>query len=116
MGLVIDTEDAIINIIQMDPEDINYKILYAAIKWIKGRPSDAIYFLLSILEEMKGIKNSNSLINAFLALLYKESFLQTKDKMKELLYKKHWESAIRLKMKEQGNVQYLGKSNLYLIF
>jgi hypothetical protein len=111
MGLIIDTEDAIVNIIQLDPEDFNYKLLYAAVKWIKGRPNDAINFLLSIIEEMKGIKNSNSQINAMLALLYKESYNLTKDKMKDLLYKKHWESAIRLKLKEQGQVQFfVGKS------
>jgi hypothetical protein len=114
MGLIVDTEEAIVNCLDMEPDDMNFKILYSAVKYIKGRTTDAINFLLAIIEELKGIKYTNCNLNAFLAFLFKDAFLHTKDKNKDLLNKKHWESALRFKMKELGMVQYLGKSKIML--
>jgi hypothetical protein len=110
MGLVVETEEAIVNCLEIEPDDMNFKILYSAVKFLKNRSNDAINFLLAIIEEMKGVKFTNCNLNAFLAFLFKEASLNSKDKMKDLLYKKHWESALRFKMKELGMVQYLGKS------
>lgn len=112
MGLLLDTEEAIVNCIELEPDDVNFKLIYAAIKYIKSRCGDAIHFLLAIIEELKGIKNTNCNLNAFLAFLYKDAFTSSKDKNKDLLFKKHWEAALRFKMKEMGMVQYLGKSKL----
>jgi tetratricopeptide (TPR) repeat protein len=109
-GKLKDCEESINNCIEIEPDDINYKILYAAIKWIKGRPTDAIHFLLAIIDEMKGIKNTN----CNLAFLFKDTFILSKDKYKELLFKKHWEAALRFKLKDSGNTQYLGKSKINL--
>jgi len=110
MNLIVDCEEAVVNCIKLEPNDIQTKILYAAIKWIKGRSNDAIHFLQALIKELNGIKNTNCNLNAFLAFLYKDSFIQTKDKMKDLLHKKHLEASIRFRLKDQGKVQYLGKS------
>ncbi len=111
MGLLVDTEEAIVNCLEIEPDETNFKILYAALKWLKGRSSDAINFLLAIIEHLDGIKHTNCNLNAFLAFLLKDAFITTKDRNKDLLHKKHWEAALRFKMKELGMVQYLGKSN-----
>ena len=118
VGTLVDVEEAIVNCINFDTEDFNLKNLYAAIKYLKGRPNDAINFLNSIIIR-DGIKNTNCNLNAVLAFLYLDQYLTTKDKNKELLYQKHWETALRFKMREMNMLPPPGlksKINLTLIF
>ena len=111
VGALIDVEESIVNCINMDNEDSNLKNLYAAIKYLKGRPADAINFLNSFILK-DGIKNTNCNLNAVLAFLYLDQYLVTKDKNKELLYQKHWETALRFKMREMNMLPPPGiKSN-----
>lgn len=106
MGNLIDVEESIVNCIELEPEDLNLKLLYASIKWLKGRPNDAIYYLNNIIQK-SGLKSTNYAFNAFLAMLYK-------DRNKDLLFQKHLETAKRFKMREANLLPPLGtKSNFY---
>ena len=98
VGALVDVEESIVNCINLE-DDFIFKNLYAAIKYLKGRPSDAINYLNSIIIK-DGIKNTNCNLNAFLAFLYMDQYMSIKDKNKELLYQKHWETALRFKMRE----------------
>lgn len=95
-----DVEEAIINCINIEPDDLNLKILYSSIKWLKGRTNDAIYYLNNVIVKY-GIKSTNCSFNAFLAFLYKET-------NKDLLFKKHMEAAKRFKMREAGMLPPVG--------
>jgi tetratricopeptide (TPR) repeat protein len=102
-----DFEEAIIRCYEIDKNDLNLKVIYSVIKWLKGRTADAINFLQSIITEI-GIKNTSANFNIFLAYLYKESG-------KELLFNKHIETAKRFKMRELNLIPPVGqKSKLKL--
>jgi hypothetical protein len=100
---ISDFEESVINCIEIDRGDLNLKILYAVIKWLKGRIYDAIHFMENIITE-HGIKNTNSNFNIFLAHLYKESG-------KELLFMKHIETAKRFKMRELNLLPPVGQKS-----
>ncbi len=75
-----------------DPDDLNIKILYACIKYLKGRINDSINFMTNIISNI-GIKSTNYNFNIILAFFYNE-------KGKDLLFKKHMEAAKRQRLRE----------------
>ena len=79
---------------QQKNDEFVFKILYAAIKYLKGRMKDALSIMVSLLEKY-GLKKTNCNFNAFLAFLYHES-------KNKLLFTKHYEAAKRFKMIELG--------------
>lgn len=108
LGNLIEVEESIVNCIELEPEDLNLKLLYASIKWLKGRPNDAIYYLNNIIQKA-GLKATNCSFNAFLAMLYK-------DRTKDLLFQKHLETAKRFKMRELNMLPPIGtKSKIYIL-
>ena len=103
----MEVEESIVSCIELEPEDMNLKLLFSSIKWLKGRPNDAIYYLNNIIQK-SGLKATNGGFNAFLAMLYK-------DRSKELLFQKHLETAKRFKMREMNMLPPIGmKSKKYL--
>ena len=79
---------------QQKNDEFVFKILYAAIKYLKGRMKDSLSIMVSLLEKY-GLKKTNCNFNAFLAFLYHES-------KNKLLFTKHYEAAKRFKMIELG--------------
>lgn len=77
-----------------EPDDLNLKILYASIKYLKGRIDDGINYMTSIISNI-GIKQTNYNFNIILAFFYNE-------KGKDLLFKKHMEAAKKQKLRELG--------------
>ena len=77
---------------QQRNDEFIFKILYSAIKYLKGRMKDALSIMISLLEKY-GLKKTNCNFNAFLAFLYHES-------KNNLLFTKHYEAAKRFKMIE----------------
>ena len=75
-------------------DEFTFKILYASIKYLKGRMKDALSIMLTLLDKYK-LKKTNCNFNAFLAFLFHES-------KKKLLFTKHYEAAKRFKMLELG--------------
>ena len=88
-----------------DPDDLNLRILYACVKYLKGRVDDAINFLLDIINKI-GMKATNSNFNIILAFFFKV-------KKKDLLSKKHMEAAKRQKMRELGMISNTAKSKFF---
>lgn len=74
-----------------EPEDLNFKILYACVKYLKGRMDDGINFMTDFIFN-EGIKKTNYNFNIILAFFYKE-------KGKDLLFKKHMEAAKKQRLK-----------------
>ena len=103
LGNLIEVEESIVNFIELEPEDINLKLLYSSIKWLKGRGNDAIYYLNNIIQK-SGLKSTNCGFNAFLAMLYK-------DRSKDLLFQKHLETAKRFKMRELNMLPPVGSKS-----
>jgi hypothetical protein len=99
-----DFEEAIIRCIDIDQNDLNLKIIYSVIKWLKLRIPDAIHFLENIITA-NGIKSTSSNFNIFLAHLYKESG-------KDLLFTKHIETAKRFKMRELNLLPPVGQKSI----
>jgi len=89
---LIDCEEAIINCINFDFEDLNLKILFSCVKYLRGNINESIYFMSNIISNV-GIKGTSSGFNIILAFLFKE-------KNNEPMYKKHIEAAKRLRMIE----------------
>ncbi len=109
LGNLIEVEESIVNCIELEPDDLNLKLLYSSIKWLKGRANDAIYYLNNIIQK-SGLKATNCSFNAFLAMLYK-------DRSKDLLLQKHLETAKRFKMRELNMLPPVGsKSNFFNLF
>ena len=79
---------------QQRNDEFVFKILYAAIKYLKGRMKDALSIMISLLEKYS-LKKTNCNFNAFLAFLYHEN-------KNKLLFTKHYEAAKRFKMIELG--------------
>ena len=79
---------------QQKNDEFIFKILYASIKYLKGRMKDALSIMLALLEKY-GLKKTNCNFNAFLAFLYHEN-------KNKLLFTKHYEAAKRFKMIELG--------------
>ena len=79
---------------QIKNDEFTFKILYAAIKYLKGRMKDALSIMISLLEKYT-LKKTNCNFNAFLAFLYHEN-------KNKLLFTKHYEAAKRFKMIELG--------------
>ena len=77
---------------QQRNDEFVFKILYSAIKYLKGRMKDALSIMISLLEKY-GLKKTNCNFNAFLAFLYHEN-------KNKLLFTKHYEAAKRFKMIE----------------
>ena len=75
-------------------EEYHLKILFASIKYLKGRMKDAIEYMMKLLNKYE-LKNTNCVFNAFLAFLYHEQG-------NKLLFTKHYEAAKRFKMIELG--------------
>jgi len=100
LGNLMEVEESIVSCIELEPEDMNLKLLFSSIKWLKGRPNDAIYYLNNIIQK-SGLKTTNCGFNAFLAMLYK-------DRNKELLFQKHLETAKRFKMRELNMLPPVG--------
>lgn len=108
LGNLIEVEESIVSCIELEPDDLNLKLLFSSIKWLKGRPNDAIYYLNNIIQKY-GLKATNGGFNAFLAMLYKE-------RNKDLLFQKHLETAKRFKMRELNMLPPPGtksKKNIY---
>ena len=83
------------NLIQQQKNDeFTFKILYAAIKYLKNRMKDALSIMISLLEKYT-LKKTNTNFNAFLAFLYHEN-------KNKLLFTKHYEASKRFKMIELG--------------
>lgn len=61
-------------------------------RYLRGKIDESIYFMSNIISNV-GIKGTSSVFNIILALLFKE-------KNNELLFKKHFEAAKRLRMIE----------------
>jgi hypothetical protein len=99
-----DFEEAIIRCIDIDQSDLNLKIIYSVIKWLKTRIPDAIHFLENIIVAY-GVKNTSANFNIFLAHLYKESG-------KDLLFTKHIETAKRFKMRELNLLPPVGQKSI----
>lgn len=95
-----DAEEAVATCILLEPDDLNLKILFSSLKWLKGRQNDAIYYLNNIIQKI-GIKSTNCNFNIFLSFLYK-------DANKDLLSKKHIEAAKRFKMRELNMLPPIG--------
>jgi hypothetical protein len=112
LGNLVDVEESIVSCIELEPEDLNLKLLFSSIKWLKGRPNDAIYYLNNIIQK-SGLKATNCGFNAFLAMLYK-------DRNKELLFHKHLETAKRFKMRELNMLPPVGTKSknkyFYILF
>ena len=79
---------------QQKNDEFTFKILYSAIKYLKGRMKDALSIMISLLEKYT-LKKTNCNFNAFLSFLYHEN-------KNKLLYTKHYEAAKRFKMIELG--------------
>jgi len=87
-----------------EPDELNFKILYACVKYLKGRIDDGINFMNHIINTI-GIKHTNYNFNIILAFFYNE-------KKQPLLFKKHMEAAKKQKLRELGLI-IAPKSNLY---
>ena len=79
---------------QQKNDEFIFKILYSAIKYLKGRMKDALSIMNTLLEKYT-LKKTNCGFNAFLAFLYHEN-------KNKLLFTKHYEAAKRFKMIELG--------------
>ena len=79
---------------QQKNDEFIFKILYSAIKYLKGRMKDALSIMNALLEKYT-LKKTNCGFNAFLAFLYHEN-------KNKLLFTKHYEAAKRFKMIELG--------------
>ena len=79
---------------QQKNDEFTFKILYSAIKYLKGRMKDALSIMNALLEKYT-LKKTNCGFNAFLAFLYHEN-------KNKLLFTKHYEAAKRFKMIELG--------------
>ena len=75
-------------------DEFTFKILYASIKYLKGRMKDALSIMITLLDKYQ-LKKTNCNFNAFLAFLFHESG-------NKLMFTKHYESAKRFKMLELG--------------
>jgi hypothetical protein len=105
LGMIIEYEEAIIRCIELDQNDLNLKIIFAGIKWLKGRINDSINYMNNIITS-QNIKNTSAIFNIFLAFLYKEN-------SKELLYIKHIETAKRFKMRELNMIPPVGQKSIF---
>ena len=79
---------------QQKNDEFVFKILYASIKYLKGRMKDALSIMNALLDKYT-LKKTNCGFNAFLAFLYHEN-------KNKLLFTKHYEAAKRFKMIELG--------------
>ena len=98
-----EVEIAITNAITIEPEidDLNLKIIFCGLLFLKGQTQNAINFMNLILLK-KGLKETSCIFNAFLAFLYKEKSLTSSsnaNKPNDLLFQKHFEAAKSFKMK-----------------
>lgn len=106
---MVEVEESIVSCIELEPDDLNLKLLFSSIKWLKGRTNDAIYYLNNIIQK-SGLKSTNGGFNAFLAMLYKVT-------NKDLLLQKHLETAKRFKMRELNMLPPIGtKSKNFKFF
>lgn len=94
VGSLVDVEEGINNCISFDIDDLNLKILYVCVKFLRKRLNDAIFFMNAIINTPAvGLKNTSCNFNLILAFFYKE-------KNEDLLFKKHIEIAKRFRLKE----------------
>ena len=75
-------------------DEFLFKILYAAVKYLKGRMKDALSIMLSLIDKYK-LKGTNCNFNAFLAFLFHENG-------NKLKFTKHYEAAKRFKLLDLG--------------
>ncbi len=107
IGNLMEVEEGVNNCISFDLDDLNLKILYVCVKYLRKRLNDAIYFMNAIINTPNiGLKNTSCNFNLILAFFYKE-------KGEDLLFKKHLEVAKRFRLKELNLVFPSGTKSIY---